>query len=85
MIFVRGDGVGFDPLCQDRLFRMFQRLHKGGEFEGSGVGLTSVRRTITRHGGTVFARGAPEVGATFGFTLPRSPEVAQVPAGQGAT
>jgi signal transduction histidine kinase len=83
-IFIRDDGVGFDPLSQDRLFKMFRRLHKDGEFEGGGVGLTSVRRTITRHGGTVFAQGIPGVGATFGFTLPRGLEAVPVPAGQGA-
>ncbi|MGY2895710.1 sensor histidine kinase [Deinococcus sp. UYEF24] len=68
-IFVHDNGVGFDPLYQDRLFQMFQRLH--GEDEFGGVGLTSVRRAITKHGGTVFAMGVPSEGATFGFTLPR--------------
>ena len=73
MIKVRDEGIGFSPEHDERIFKIFERLHTRFDFPGTGIGLALCKRIAERHGGTITAVGRPGEGATFRVALPKEP------------
>jgi light-regulated signal transduction histidine kinase (bacteriophytochrome) len=71
ILWVRDNGIGFDMEYHDRIYEIFQRLHREEEYPGTGIGLAIVRKAVQRMGGCTWAESAPGEGATFYLEIPR--------------